>query len=257
MNEKTNDCRIVSNYSTSNAVWQTRIDSSNKTIDPTENSYTDKKYNIQVDKYIHHALKNRPELPGERVSDFTDWIYLLDGKPRLMERLRAGSQAEARIFNQRLKHYLADSIPIEPPSEWELFHCGMQVDANINYCNFYEIPSLRINGNAIRGSPDLVFLNHSIKKAIIVEIKHSRAVVSSNLWPNVWAQLWAYAHIPIIQSMQDITLIGEVWGEEGSPPYRSSLESEIFLRASVHRDARKPSFDRFFRSLFNIYAGND
>jgi len=32
------------------------------------------------------------------------------------------------------------------------------------------------------------------------------------------------------------------------PPY-------VYLRASVRRDPREPTFDRFFRTLFDIYQG--
>lgn len=256
MNDQLCNPRIVSNYSTSNIVWQTRANPSNKLVDPLNNTSSIYSYNVKPRKYIIHASNNRPKLPGKRVSDFTDWIYLLEGKSPFAERLHAGSEAEKQILHKKLNSRSAHPIPTQPDSDWELFHCGMRINDEMERAHFYEIPSLLVNGSPIRASPDLVYLNHKLKKAIVVEIKYSRATISSNLWPNVWAQLWAYAHIPPIQSMRDIILIGEVWGEEGSPPYTTPLESEIFLRASVHRDPRNPSFDRFFRTLFNIYAGN-
>jgi hypothetical protein len=49
-----------------------------------------------------------------------------------------------------------------------------------------------------------------------------------------------------------ITAIGEVWGDK---TYFRDKSRYVYLRASVRRDPRAPAFDRFFRTLFDIYRG--
>ena len=119
---------------------------------------------------------------------------------------------------------------------------------------------MRVNGKALRASPDLIYSNNSSSEAIIVEIKYTRMTIPKNLWPNVWAQLWCYAQIDRVAHLQRLTVVGEVWGEMFSRGYgrgRNRVDGKklICLRASVRRDPRALPYDRFFRQLFQIYSG--
>ncbi|CAN7595132.1 hypothetical protein LJR099_004483 [Variovorax paradoxus] len=119
---------------------------------------------------------------------------------------------------------------------------------------FFELPDLRVRGVPMRASPDLVFRNARTEHVLVVEIKLSRQSLPSNLWPNVWAQLWIYSHLPVVQQAPQVIVTGEVWGEKTSSR-RGSILSLIYLRAVVRRDPRAPVYDRFFRALFDIYRG--
>jgi hypothetical protein len=85
--------------------------------------------------------------------------------------------------------------------------------------------------------------------------------IPTNLWPNMWGQLWCYAQIKKIREAASVSVIGEIWGDRWTPRYRSMGEGRrggehlIVLRASVMRDPREPAFDTFFRTLFEIYVG--
>ena len=115
----------------------------------------------------------------------------------------------------------------------------------------------------LRASPDLIYINDKSSEIIIVEIKYSRLLITRNLWPNIWAQLWCYSQIPMVDEAQTVTVIGEVWGElEGTGPLPEGRrrgyadgQSPLCLRASVRRDPRSPAYDNFFRQLFKIYCG--
>lgn len=112
-----------------------------------------------------------------------------------------------------------------------------------------------------RASPDLMYSSHDASELLIVETKFSRQPIPRNLWPNVWAQLWCYAQLETASQAKRLTVIGEVWGEAWSSGYgrgRNRVEGSkvLFLRALVRRNPRTPAYDRFFRRLFEIYAGH-
>lgn len=108
----------------------------------------------------------------------------------------------------------------------------------------------------MRGSPDLVFRNINSGQVLIVEIKLSKMKIPSNLWPNVWAQLWCYSQIAIAKNAPEVTVTGEVWAEGIFNLRRRSPVMSLVLRSVVRRNPREAAFDRFFRSLFEIYSGN-
>ena len=86
-----------------------------------------------------------------------------------------------------------------------------------------------------------------------MEIKFTRQAITTNLWPNVWAQLWIYAQIPTAIAAPRVTVIGEIWGEWYAPEKKLRA---VGLRASVRRNPRERTYDRFFRMLFGIYCGD-
>lgn len=237
------------------SLWMTRSDSRATPIDPMPDPTRSEPFNINPALFLLHARKNKPPKAGVRVSDFSSWVYGLHSKSDAEDGLILGALAEAAVLRRRTQQKLILGVAGPTDKNWELVHCGMAVFSEYNkYEKAIEIPSLTVNGCSLWGSPDLVFVNEQEQKAIVVEIKYSRAPIPSNLWPNVWAQLWAYAQIPWLKKMSHVELVGEVWGDSGARGYLRIDEAEVFLRASVHRNPRSPAFDRFFRSLFCIYA---
>ncbi|WP_291038065.1 hypothetical protein, partial [Hyphomonas sp.] len=127
---------------------------------------------------------------------------------------------------------------------------------------FFSINDLLVGGKPLRVLPDLIYENTRTDEIIIVEIKHSQMDIPSNLWPNIWGQLWCYAQIQELRRFQKLTVIGEVWGDyyrkESLGKRRGLRDCQyVYLRASVRRNPRAVPYDRFFRTLFDIYRGAD
>lgn len=219
-------------------------------------------FRIVPAEFLARAKLNRPEEPQATASAFAQWVYSLYGRPGSQDDLDRGKQAEAQIFDERPRSFAAHSILAACDHEhlaryrpgWELIHCGLAVEPSDAPRPFFEAPKLSVRGRALGASPDLLYRNRDTGEVIIVEVKLSRQQLPSNLWPNVWAQLWCYANLPIVLSAPRATVIGEIWGElyKWSPSHKASLHW-LGLRASVRRDPRQPAYDRFFRSLFEIY----
>jgi len=118
---------------------------------------------------------------------------------------------------------------------------------------------LSVGGQALRVLPDLIFENTSSGARIIVEVKHSYMTIPTNLWPNIWGQLWCYSQMADIKSSPSVTVVGEVWGDgthyRGGNRYLRGVDRYVYLRASVRRNPRASAFDQFFRVLFDIYRG--
>lgn len=138
--------------------------------------------------------------------------------------------------------------------DWSLIHNGLHL-GDRGGSTHLSIPDLSINGEQLRVSPDLIYSKADRSELAIVEIKFSQQPLPKNLWPNVWAQLWCYAQLEVAQNAGKLTVIGEVWGERWYGLRGRPKTGAVCLRASVRRDPRAPAFDRFFRRLFNIYAG--
>jgi hypothetical protein len=109
-----------------------------------------------------------------------------------------------------------------------------------------------VGGRALRVLPDLIFENTKTGARMIVEVKHSYMTIPTNLWSNIWGQLWCYSQITDIKSSPCVTVVGEVWGDK---TYHRRGDRHVYLRASVRRDPRAAAFDQFFRILFDIYRG--
>jgi hypothetical protein len=142
---------------------------------------------------------------------------------------------------------------VEPPStKWRLIHNGLHLDGSVDRSAYFEIPGLHAATRPVYGSPDLIYQHSETGAAVIVEIKFTRKTIPTNLWPNVWAQLWAYSKIPLLKDSKSVDLVGEVWGRNDSRSTR--LTEELYLRSVVRRPASVPAFERFFYTLYGIYV---
>jgi hypothetical protein len=216
------------------------------------------RFHLSAAQLLRLACSNPPETPKPTVSAFCDWIYsLYAGAPDKLV-LERGKHAELDIqLKRRARARRVDSLSDVPVSDWKLTHNGLHQLTKSNALRehqehlCFEIPSLRVGSQPLRASPDLLYQRRETHDTVVVEIKFSNQAIPSNLWPNVWAQLWAYAQIPQLMNSPTIRAVGEVWGEVGnvlrSPP--------VCLRKVVVHDPRDAAFDSFFRELFDIYRG--
>lgn len=227
-----------------------------------------KTFDLNVAQFLKHARWNRPSEPIATASGFSQWVYSLYGNRQGDEADKEkGLEIEQAVWKRRFEVAMSNDAEFlqRYRPEWFLEHCGLHVDdGSIGY---YEIPSLSVAGKSLRCSPDLLYLNMRTMRYVIVEVKYSRMTIPTNLWPNVWAQLWCYSQLPSVLRSNGVTVVGEVWRDSESgiiqeqwfgPKIYPDLESQsrrLTLKASVRRDPRKPAFDRFFRRLFDIYRG--
>ncbi|WP_429551911.1 hypothetical protein [Paraburkholderia sp. MM5477-R1] len=210
--------------------------------------------------FLRRAEKTRPEAPQATASGFSQWLYSLYatayGDDEDRERGKALEQA---IYKHRLNAQGAvhNGYLRSVGSEWRLIHNGLHLPGH-GYTNWFTIDHLRVNGEALRVSPDLIYHHPRFNEIMIVEIKNSWMRIPSNLWPNVWGQLWCYSQLDIARNAGRVTVIGEVWGERTKYLGRGTNRDPVnvlHMRASERRDPRAPAFDRFFRALFDIYCG--
>jgi len=220
-------------------------------------------FNLVPSEFLAKARRLRPIKPEPTASSFSSWIYSLYsqaiGKEEERER---GKEVEQEVLDRRRAAFqcIDNKYLRKVVSNWALIRNGIEQpeDRPIDYLT---IDHLRVGGVPLRVSPDLMYQNRALSKVLIVEIKHTKMFVPTNLWPNVWAQLWCYSQIEVARQADSVGVIGEVWCDEWTRGYRVKGGREpgkchIMLRASVRRDPRAISYDRFFRQLFEIYSGS-
>lgn len=212
-------------------------------------------FKLVPSQFLRQARMMPPEKPQATASAFSQWVYSIYsnayGNDEDRER---GKAIEQKILDLRRQAAcsLDNDFLRSIRSNWVLAHNGLHLNDSAKV-NYLEINHLRINGEPLRASPDLLYHNALHSEVIIVEIKNSRLPITTNLWPNLWAQLWCYSQLEIAKSAKKLTVVGEVWAERER---RRREEPKIFLRASVRRNPRTPAYDRFFQKLFEIYRGN-
>ena len=220
-------------------------------------------FELVPSEFLRKARAMRPADPQPTASGFSQWVYSLYNQAEGSEEdAAAGTAAEHDIWERRRGAASCndDRFLREAGYGWSLIHNGLHLRGGSGP-NHLSVPELLVKGKALRVSPDLMYARPDRSEVMIVEIKFSRQVIPKNLWPNVWAQLWCYAQLGTARSARVLTVVGEVWGEDRTRGYKirggyEPGQTLICLRASVRRDPRAPGFDRFFRELFNIYAGN-
>ena len=225
----------------------------------SESSSSTPRFRIVPSQFLNKARAQRPVNVEPTASKFAQWVYSLyaDAFGNAQDR-EDGKRAEEAILAARRSAYtcvdaetLSGSFP-----DWRLVHSGMHPTTSA-FPDYLTVDDLKVAGEALRVFPDLVYRNQRTGEIIIVEIKHSRMEIPSNLWPNIWGQLWCYAQLDQVRKAPRVTVIGEVWGDAWTRGTRKISGSHLVcLRASVRRNPRTPVYDQFFRELFDIYRGD-
>jgi hypothetical protein len=212
-------------------------------------------FDLVPTEFLRKAQTIPPLKPEPTASAFAQWVYSIYGTADGRDRdLNDGKEAEEEIWARRRAATSSNDTNFLRRSGmgWTLIHNGLHLQ-NAATITPLVAPHLRVRGEALRGSPDLMYSNREGAELLIVETKFSRQQIPRNLWPNVWAQLWCYAQFQPALDARNVTVIGEVWGERWARmPERKKY---VFLRALVRRNPRARAFDRFFRRLFDIYSG--
>lgn len=171
---------------------------------------------------------------GYRVTDFTKWLMSLY--------LKKTPSSHNRKMGKKVERNVARAAkPLILP-DWELLFR----DPLVKKAEPLQISSLQIDGRPIWGVPDVVYNNTRTGEIIIVERKATNAEIPGNGWPNLRAQLWAYAHADMwIKSIEKITLVGEIWG----------LGLRLNRRAVLRWNVMDKDFYLDNAELFKLYGG--
>ncbi|SEH12923.1 Regulator of ribonuclease activity B [Sphingopyxis sp. YR583] len=218
---------------------------------------SDVNFQMVPSKFLRLAEKRRPRDPQPTASAFSQWIYSLyaDAWGNEQDRER-GKETEKAVWElrQQAETSLDPSLLRKKFQGWTLVHNGLHLERNMD-TGYFTIASLEVGGTPLRASPDLVYRHEGTGEILIVELKNSYLPLPANLWPNLWGQLWCYAQIDAAARAPKVTVVGEVWASHKLFMRGSNPIDAVSLRASQRRDPRTPAYDRFFRSLFDIYRG--
>ena len=171
--------------------------------------------NLMTKTEIQKLKSNSNPKGGNTVSDFTSWIYdsiIPEKKP--IQNLEFGKKGENKVleeiideidksdnyFKRHYQSFLDDDWVLEFE---DLSHSQKEV---------FKISSLRFNGGAIYGKPDIVYRNRRNNDRIIVEVKTtgSNTNIPHGGWYNLQCQLWSYAHIDNFKDSSNIFLMGDI-----------------------------------------------
>lgn len=217
-----------------------------KTHAPYQECGEHQPFHVRPSELIEIAQRKPPKRRRATVSAFSDWIYSLYAPPPKIKNLSLASKMERPIFEARHQLFLDQSFQEILPAGYDLYHSDLQVSSLSDRTHF-EIPSLTIDGIPITASPDLLYINRYDNRSIIVEVKYTNKPIPLNLWPNIWAQLWAYSKIPIVKASPSVNVAAEIWGGD---------EWSICLRRTMRKNPREERFDRFFfRFIQDIFIG--
>ena len=181
--------------------------------------------------------------PGNRVTDFTNWVFGLcfPGRRKRVIALKMGKNAEEHLLKQhRARQLLRLPEPQPQDRHWELIFRDP-----LTTVEPFRISSLTVNGSPMYGVPDIVYRNRKTGEIKIVEIKATHAEVPPDGWPNLRAQLWCYSQIDQWADAPKISLVGQIW----SPRATELRRTLVWNKADI-------SFNRPCRELFDCYVGN-
>jgi hypothetical protein len=193
-------------------------------------------YRHTHERLVHLARRARPRVVGNRVTDFTGWIFSLYLGRQNEETLAEGKDVErsiAKRFGRVPQH-----------KEWELIY----EDPLDEKPKALPISRLKTTTGHLWGAPDLVFRNIETSEVLIIERKASNRDIPSDGWPNLRAQLWAYSLSDEWLDAPKVTLVGEVWGY-------SDLRPAPYLRSTLRWSRQDAELGAQNKELFKLYSG--
>lgn len=171
------------------------------------------------------------------VTDFSGWIFELDH--RSGEASMSDGKVGERLVQKTKQRFTS---PYIFNTDWDLISLDNLTDQQKGQ----PISLLTVNDRPLCGKPDYVFYNKKTETVLIVEVKTSSAKLPPDSWPNLRAQLWAYAHLDfVIERAKHVILIGEVWVRVG--------EHKVRLSRTYQWDMSDTQFCKENEDLFACY----
>lgn len=198
-------------------------------------------FRISHESLVSLALQKQPDKSGRNVTDFTDWLFSLYTKHPSNAWASRGKAGETAVERIRIDgpNILAEMTP----KDWKLKFRGLGDSPD----PAQDISSLRVDGKTLRGQPDLVFEHKKTGEILILELKVSNKPVPGDGWPNLRAQLWAYAQIDLFSDAPRIHLACQVWKTD--PEERYTLSAPLYFNHSCEEWNKRNA------ELFHIYGG--
>lgn len=171
--------------------------------------------NIITPEDVQKLKENNCIEKGNRVSDFTDWIYdsiipKRDNTTNLIE----GKSTEQLIYDDIINDldksdsYFKRQYSGFLTNDWVLEY----EDLSERVKNSFSISSLIVNDKPLYGKPDVVYRNKNTNDRVIIEVKSTRPRTHIPLggWYNLQCQLWSYSQIDEFKSSKNIFLMGDI-----------------------------------------------
>lgn len=155
--------------------------------------------NYRIDDETISELAPRKQISRNTVTEFTSKVF------ELYNSSSPSAQAEGKKQELSMDN-VRRGLPIADVPNYKLLYKDEGKESKI-----YSISKLHVNARPLRGKPDLIFSNTQKNEVLIVERKFTRAGIPQNGWPNLRAQLWAYAQIDDLKGYNKIHLRAEVW----------------------------------------------
>lgn len=171
--------------------------------------------NIITEKDLNKLINNDSPNIGNRVSDFTDWIY----DSIIPKRVKRQSLKEGNIVEKVLYKDLIYEIDKSDNYFKSWYGNFLNDDWILEYQDLsdenkktFKISSLLKNGEPLFGRPDIVYKNRKNNDRIIIEVKSTKyySQIPIGGWYNLQCQLWSYSHIDDFQDSNNILLMGDI-----------------------------------------------
>ena len=176
-------------------------------------------FRIKASEFIRAAESCPPDSPKPTASDFASWVYSIYAFGN-ENKFKQGIERKTKIFQWRPSKLISEKM-LGGSGDRSLIYESIKDSFPRDPPKYFEIPKL------------------------IVSLDFTQKSIPSNLWPDVWAQLWAYAQILKFNDSK-LTVVGDILGEDRSHRQYFSDPHEFVLRDAVRRDPRAANYNRFF-----------
>ncbi len=194
-------------------------------------NYALESFRIPNGALLKRASSQRPLEPPGSVTAFTRWVHELYTQESLPQSIALGRAVDRELATALLTPNAS--------GRWKLIYNGMGDKRE----NFYAIPSLEVSGRPLKAAPDLVFKESHTGRILIIEVKTTELAIPAGGWPDVRAQLWAYAQIPDFKRAPEILLRAAFYG----------VNPTLIRRCVVGWTFTKSAFDDLSERLFFYY----
>lgn len=172
--------------------------------------------NIITKEHLQKLKDNCSVEKGNRVSDFTSWIYdSIIPKRDNTHNFEEGKLTEQLIYDEyKDKLDKSDSYFRVQYSEFLTDNWVLEYeDLSDGVKNSYSISNLIVNDKPLNGKPDMVYRNKNTNDRIIIEVKSTGIPITQiplGGWYNLQCQLWSYSQIDELKPSKNIFLIGDI-----------------------------------------------
>lgn len=210
--------------------------------------------NIITREDLNKLIINHPSNIGNRVSDFTDWIYdSIIPKRDNKQSLKEGTIVEKLLYEDLIHNidksdnYFKREYRGFLNDDWVLEYQDLSDDNK----KTFKISRLKIHNEPLYGRPDIVYRNRKNNDRIIIEVKSTK--YNRNIpiggWYNLQCQLWSYSFIDDFQDSNNIFLMGDIRIRrftKGNVLYIDNQKLEILPEVSEYPSGVTPKW-RFIK----------